>query len=234
MNFRRIYNRLSRTYDMRHTSPTTLEIRKKEVPLVRRFASGKVLDVGCGTGFHLPLLKNITGMDISEGMLRLVKSEKPVLQASAERIPFRDRSFDSILCMFSVLNVCNHRKAIKEMQRVLKPRGIAIVSVASIWDLDYDSLNEKKKIKLTNGMKKKRFQISGEDVELYLFSKEELVDLFEEGGFSLKLFDSLFILQKPRWGDLTRFSVREKMRLRVERFYSKEYGCIYLMVFRKL
>lgn len=136
--------------------------------------------------------------------------------------------------MFSVLNVCNYKKAIKEMQRILKPRGIAIVSVASIWDLDYDSLTEKKKIKLTNEMKKKRFQVSGEDVELYLFSKEELVDLFEEGGFSLKLFDSLFILQKPRWGDLTRFSVREKIRLRVERFYPKEYGCIYLMVFRKL
>lgn len=233
MNFRRIYNRLSRTYDMRHTSPTTLEIRKKEIPIVKRFASGRILDVGCGTGFHLPLLKNVTGMDISEGMLRLVKSENPVLQASAERIPFKDREFDSILCMFSVLNVCNHKEAIKEMQRILKPRGIAIVSVASIWDRDYDSLDDKKKVRQTKEMKNKGFQISGEDMEMYLFSKDELVGLFEDSGFSLELFDSLFILQKPRWGDLTRFSFREKMRLRLERFYPKGYGCIYLMVFRK-
>jgi SAM-dependent methyltransferase len=233
MNFRRIYNRLSRTYDMRHTSPTTLGIRKKEIPLVRKFASGRVLDVGCGTGFHLPLLKNVTGMDISEGMLRLVKSEKPILQASAETVPFKDRSFDSVLCMFSVLNACNHTRAVKEMQRVLRPGGRTIVSVASIWDWDYDSLDDKKKVKLTKEMKNKRFRISGEDVELYLFSKDELVDLFEDSGFSLELFDSLFILQKPRWGDLTRFSFREKMRLRLERFYPKEYGCIYFMVFRK-
>jgi len=235
MNFRRVYNRLARVYDLRHTSPTTRAIRKKEIPLVRRFASGRVLDIGCGTGFHLPLLKNAVGLDISEGMLRLIKSENPIMQSSAERLPFKNESFDSVLCMFSVLNACDHTRAVKEMQRVLRPGGRVIVSVASIWDRDYDSLDDKKKIKVkqTEEMKNKRFQISGEDVELRLFSKEELVELFENHGFSLEFFDSLFILQKPRWGDLTRFSLREKLRLRMERFYPKEYGCVYFLVFRK-
>jgi ubiquinone/menaquinone biosynthesis C-methylase UbiE len=232
-DFRKLYNTLSGSYDQRHSSPTTLEVRKREVPLVRRFAHGRTLDVGCGTGFHLPLVEDVVGMDISEGMLSKA-SGKLVIQAGGEHIPFRSEAFDCVMCMFSVLNVCDYRRTISEMGRVLKPGGILITSVASVWDQDYETLDEKKGVKLTGDMKTKRFQISGHDTELYLFGKDEITGLFSEAGFELIRFDSVFVLQRPKWGDLTPFSLREKLRLGVERFYPKEYGCIYFMVFRKL
>ncbi len=233
MDFRRIYNRLSRTYDRRHASPTTQEIRKREVPLIRRFASGRTLDLGCGTGFHLPLVKGSIGLDVSEGMLSLACCERPLVQGRCERLPFRDRAFDTVMCMFSVLNVCDPKRTVREMARVLKPSGRVIASVASIWDRDYDTLRDKKKAVLTREMKSKRFQVSGDDVEIRLFTRDELEGLFRERDMIPEHFGSVFILQKPYWGDLSRFTLQERARLRMERFYPRDYGCIYFMVFRK-
>ena len=235
MNFRRLYNKLSRTYDKRHSSPTTRIIREKEVLIVKKFASGKTLDLGCGTGFHLPLVKDVIGTDISEGMLSRVKSEKPVMQAKCEKLPFRNNSFDTVLCMFSVLNVCKHGITVKEMGRVLKPGGRAILSVASIWDWDYESLKDKKEDNVTEEMRTKRFQISGEYTELRLFAKDELIDIFSKNGMGMEYFDSVFIFQRPKWGDLTPFTFSEKSRMWKEKLNSKDkdYGCIYFMVFKK-
>lgn len=235
MNFRRLYNKLSRTYDKRHSSPTTRIIREKEVPIVKKFVSGKTLDVGCGTGFHLPLVRDVIGTDISEGMLSRVKSEKPIMQAKCEKLPFKSKTFDTVLCMFSVLNVCNYRNTVREIDRVLKPGGRAILSVASIWDWDYESLGDKKDDKITEEMRIKRFHISGEDTQIYLFTKDELIDVFKKHGFDMEYFDSVFILQRPKWGDLTPFTLREKTKMWKEKFHSKDkgYGCIYFIVFKK-
>ena len=52
---RAIYNKLADTYDFRSNNPTTLLVRKKENKLIEKFAEGRVLDFGCGTGYHLSL-----------------------------------------------------------------------------------------------------------------------------------------------------------------------------------
>ncbi len=56
---REIYNHLAESYNQRQDNPATERLRKKEISLIKEFASGLVLDLGCGTGFHLDFYKNI-------------------------------------------------------------------------------------------------------------------------------------------------------------------------------
>jgi demethylmenaquinone methyltransferase/2-methoxy-6-polyprenyl-1,4-benzoquinol methylase len=80
--------------------------------------------------------KKITGIDISEGMLELGRKKigKAGLQNSielqlgdSEKINFGDNSFDAITVAFGVRNFENLDKGLKEMYRVLKPGGKAVI-----------------------------------------------------------------------------------------------------------
>jgi len=64
---------------------------------------GRCLDLGCGTGFHLPTLLElgwtVTGVDISEDQLRIARdragARAELLQADAADLPFDDGTFEA-------------------------------------------------------------------------------------------------------------------------------------------
>ena len=220
MKVRDFYDRTAGIYDARHGTPTTMLLRKKELALIKKFARGRVLDIGCGTGYHMRFISNATGIDTSREMVkRAKKTGKRVLLGSAERLPFGDGSFGTALCLFTVLNMCDCAKAVREMARVLEPGGRAIISVASVHD--------------SGKSRKKRFRVGGERFMLRLFTKEELTDIFGKEGFHLLRFDSLFRARRPVWGSFRRFSLKERVGLRLEELLPKEKGRMYLMVFGK-
>lgn len=219
MDFRSFYNKTAPSYDQRHDSPASIRLRKRENELVRQYARGKVLDVGCGTGYHMEhagLNLDITGIDISDEMLNIArKSNFKVKKGSAELIPFPDNSFDTVFCFFAVMNMVDTSHAVKEMARVMKPGGCALLSLGSTHD-------------------KRHFRISRQKVELHeLFTKESLSDRFQRNGFELVRFDSVFRSGRPRWGDYSRVPIRERASLWLDRFRDVEKGVVYLAVFKK-
>ena len=104
MQAKTFYDTTAEKYDERHSNVRTKYMRSIENKLIKKFAAGKILDIGCGTGQHLKY--GGIGMDISAGMLRHAKKKgfSNLVQAKAEDLPFRDNCFDSVLCMFTVLN----------------------------------------------------------------------------------------------------------------------------------
>lgn len=86
-------------------------------------ATGRILDVGCGTGIISELYPDldIIGIDISPGMLRFNKGKW--LQASVERIPFPENSFDFVICRSLLHHLPDVHKGLAEIKRVLKPGG---------------------------------------------------------------------------------------------------------------
>lgn len=108
-------------------------------PAKRGNNSGKkitILDAGCGSGLLSLMMEKIgqvTGIDISKEAIALTKKRglKKVYKSSIETIPFKDNSFDVIVC----IDVLYHQKvesdikALKEFRRLLKPGGIVIVRV---------------------------------------------------------------------------------------------------------
>lgn len=90
---------------------------------------GKVLDIGCGTGFITELIHNVIGCDSSEKMLEKCDKGLKVVHCSIENLPFETNSFDTVFSLTVLQDVEDIKKAIKEIKRVLKPNGKIIISV---------------------------------------------------------------------------------------------------------
>ncbi|BDY28423.1 methyltransferase domain-containing protein [Mycolicibacterium mageritense] len=103
-------------------------------------AGGIALDVGSGPGNITAALARAAGLDgialgvdISEAMLdRAVKAEAGrqvgFLRADAQRLPFRDESFDAVISLAVLQLIPDADAAVSEMVRVLRPgRRIAIM-----------------------------------------------------------------------------------------------------------
>jgi len=105
--------------------------RQKVVPLAR----GRVLEIGIGTGLNLEhydraRIRQIVGLDPGLEMhpqarrrSRRAGIEVELIGLSAERIPYDDASFDTVLVTFSLCTIDEPVEALKEMRRVLKPGG---------------------------------------------------------------------------------------------------------------
>ena len=101
----------------------------------------KVLDIAGGTGdLALAFAKRVGASgevvhtDINEAMLRTGRDRLldagialPTLVCDAEKLPFPDNHFDVVTVAFGLRNMTHKDAALKEMNRVLKPRGKLLV-----------------------------------------------------------------------------------------------------------
>ena len=91
--------------------------------------AGKLLEIGIGTGSHLPLYKNhqITAIDTSSAMLRqaaMNTSDRDVLlQMDAEKLSFPDNYFDYLVLSHVIAVVEQPETVLNEAFRVLRPGG---------------------------------------------------------------------------------------------------------------
>ena len=100
-------------------------------------AGTRLLDVGCGTGYHLARYRErgfeVAGIDGSEGMLGHAREANPdieFLQSDVDKIPYPDSSFDIVLSIEVLRYLPDISPCISEMARVLKPGGMCLVTAA--------------------------------------------------------------------------------------------------------
>lgn len=94
---------------------------------------GPLLSVGCGPRENLGWLERrgpVVGVDV-EGILGR-RGSAPFVQASVERLPFRDASFDAVLALDVLEHVDDDPKAALELTRVLRPGGLLVVTVPAL------------------------------------------------------------------------------------------------------
>jgi ubiquinone/menaquinone biosynthesis C-methylase UbiE len=130
-----IYSRyvLPRLIHLTMQSQLAAAERAKFVPL----ASGKVLEVGIGSGLNLPFytreVDSLVGVDPSIELWRM--AQQRVAQApfpieyigvSGENIPRADQTFDTVVMTWALCTIPDPRQALAEMRRVLKPQGCLI------------------------------------------------------------------------------------------------------------
>ena len=95
-----------------------------------------VLDLACGTG---DLCREIdaaglsaVGVDLSYGMLAAARTDAPLLQGDALRLPVRPGTVDGVTCGFALRNLVELAPFFAELARVLRPGGrIALLEVAT-------------------------------------------------------------------------------------------------------
>ena len=80
-----------------------------------------VLNVGAGTGSYEPLDREVTAVEPSSVMIEQRPPDAaPVIQASAEELPFEDGSFDAAMAVLTIHHWSDWRGGIEEMRRVAR------------------------------------------------------------------------------------------------------------------
>lgn len=162
----------------------------------------RVLDVGCGTGRHAcevfrTLGADVVGIDLNMEDLRkaaltlylmddISDGSWLISRADATKLPFRDNSFDVVICSEVLEHIPGNRAAIAELVRVLKPGKNLVVSVPRFlpericWALSSDYHNE-----------------PGGHIRIY--RKRELLSLLENAGTKCWSVRYKHALHAPYW-----------------------------------
>jgi len=110
--------------------------REKVVPL----ASGRVLEIGIGTGLNIPFydpqkVTHLWGLDPSAEMWAIAQKnaaehhlDAEFIHSGAESIPLDDNSVDSIVMTYTMCSIPDVAAAMHEIKRTLRPGGKLIFS----------------------------------------------------------------------------------------------------------
>jgi len=192
-----LFDKLATVYDDWYKTPLGSFADKVEGDLIfkhlKEISKKKLLDVGCGTGLYSMRASiagaNVSGIDISEKMLEIAEKKAKMLSlpinftyGDMENLPFAENTFDIVLSVTALEFSKNPLKALKEIHKVLKPKGkavIGVLSAISIW-----AKKRKEKAKKTNSVY----------VYTHFFKPQELSSLMAKAGFrSIVAESSLFV-----------------------------------------
>ncbi len=129
-------------YHFRHRSIFSTELEA----LAQRWQKGRLLNVGCAHGPDFPPFGQdfeLHGIDFSRNMLQLArkyadkyKLSVNLVEADARFLPYANNSFDRAIAVATYHHIEDSKErllALKELKRVLKPGGEALITVWNRW-----------------------------------------------------------------------------------------------------
>jgi len=156
----------------------------------------KILECGCGRGFHLNILRELSratlyGIDINRKHLQiakkqLAKKDVKIKYASVYALPFKDKFFDKVLLSEVLEHLEDEDKALQEIRRVLKPGGRLIITVPNeSYPFLWDPINKTLEKVFNTHIKRGLFSgIWAYHVRLY--GREQLKDVLQRNKFHVK------------------------------------------------
>jgi len=146
--------------------------------ILGRYARGKVLDAGCGSGFFSKFFVNknckVFALDYSKESLKLTGSlgqKIKLIEGDILKMPFDDKTFDLIFSDGLLEHYKNPIGIVSELERVVKKNGIVATFVPNL---------------ISYWLFIKRFKLG--KIKEYRFSLKKLVELHERAG--LKIIES--------------------------------------------
>jgi len=130
MTFKVNYDSIAAAFDRRYRENDYSGVESALRTFVGTESTGRVLEVGCGTGHWLRLLNEeairVCGVDPSRNMLAFARTTAPdaaLAQGSAEQLPWGDRTFDRVFCINALHHFGDKLGFLREAHRVLAPGG---------------------------------------------------------------------------------------------------------------
>ena len=135
-----MFDRIARRYDLVNTvlsGGTDAGWRRRAARETGLSPGGSALDVACGSGkLTAELARNagpngrVVGLDFSPQMLEIARRDHPgieFIEGDALKLPFADAAFDASTIAFGLRNLADPILGLREMLRVIKPDGRAVV-----------------------------------------------------------------------------------------------------------
>ena len=160
---------------------------KYELKILRSMSSMKnaqmALEIGCGNGNGTKLIKKyfcpvkIIGIDLDERMIKIAKQRNKDTSVTfkvmdASKLDFPDKYFDAIFDFRIIHHIPNWKDTLKEIKRVLKPKGELILEDLSI-------------AAFSQGIGK-IWRILSDHPYWYMYTPERFTEYLNEIGFSIK------------------------------------------------
>lgn len=136
-----VFEKIADDYDKMNSVISFNQHKKWRSDIMSRMNVRKgstALDVCCGTADWTIAIADavgadgkVTGLDFSEGMLASARPKVKaypnvnLIQGNAMELPFPDNTFDYVTIGFGLRNVPDYGQALQEINRVLKPGGMA-------------------------------------------------------------------------------------------------------------
>ncbi|MFK2824216.1 demethylmenaquinone methyltransferase [Bacillus sp. B190/17] len=139
-----VFEKISSNYDQMNSVISFQQHKRWRNETMKKMAveqNAAALDVCCGTGDWTIALAEavgsqgrVVGLDFSQNMLNVGKrkveeaelKQVEMIQGNAMELPFEDNTFDYVTIGFGLRNVPDYMQVLKEMNRVLKPGGMAV------------------------------------------------------------------------------------------------------------
>lgn len=96
----------------------------ERINICKKFASGKILDIGCGEGNEF--IKAYGGKGIG---IDLFPWNEIDIVGDGIKLPFKSQVFDTVLILGSLNYMADKAGAIKEIHRVLKKEGLVLITM---------------------------------------------------------------------------------------------------------
>lgn len=130
------YDRVAAEYDNRYAQSDYSGVKRALVDFVLsgdRSARLPILEVGCGTGHWLAVLRDANiravGLDSSAQMLSVAADrgrDRLLVRAGAENLPFASASFGRVVCINALHHFRDQASFLVEARRVLRPHGAVL------------------------------------------------------------------------------------------------------------
>ena len=150
----------------------TWDVPEDEVGALGNVSGLDALELGCGAAqFGIKVAMRgarVIGLDFSENQLRHALANMgetgvrfPLIRASAEELPFDDRSFDLVFCDHGATSFTDPHVTVPEAARVLRPGGMLVFNMATpivsmAWGADDEPV--------TNQMRTPYFQMGRQEI----------------------------------------------------------------------
>lgn len=136
----------AKLYDEAEGLSYHFHVRRQRVMELLPAALGRVCDLGCGPGIMVPLVRerggSFVGIDMAPAMVKEgedLYADLPDVEfqvGNIESLDLPDASFDQVICMGVIEYLESPRKALAEIGRILRPGGVAVVSVSKRYHTD--------------------------------------------------------------------------------------------------
>jgi ubiquinone/menaquinone biosynthesis C-methylase UbiE len=175
------YNKIAKDFHSRNS----VTIYDKEYLLFKSLIGEgkKILEIGCGTGRDAKELINLnfdyTGVDASEGMIKIAREQVPNGNfdlGDFYNLDFQNETFDGFWAAASFLHVPKNDidKVLSEAKRILKTNGVGFISLKQKTFLNESVIKEEK--------------AGGIERFFAFWTKDSFSEVLKKNGFKLENF----------------------------------------------
>lgn len=122
------------------STPSILNAAVNMVTKLQPSVPSRHLDIGSGHGELIQLLRNkfdlhSSACDYTGNLMKLPDVTVNVANLNTEALPYQDSVFDLVTCTEVIEHLENYRFILREVNRVLKPGGILVITTPNILNL---------------------------------------------------------------------------------------------------